>query len=743
MARFIAMTETQRDDPSEGLLGDDPVEHESLDLLERGAFAARVADLIDHVAQETPSAVLALSGPWGGGKTSVLHFVRQRLDTRACWHVVEFNPWMVSDLPSLVQEFFTTLVAALPSDRKGKKLRRKMANYAKAVSPFAAPFKLFGISADQALRTIGDVLVGDESLEARRRELEDALRAYDEPVLLVADDLDRLQPDELMLIFKLVRLVGRLPNVYYLLAFDETTVVDVLESTTLAGGERLRALAYLEKMVQVRLELPPVHPRLAGKLLDSLLTTLLAKNAVELDTLAEYRFSQAYRSHLSSYLHEPRQVKRYCAQIEALYPLVASEVDFVDFAIITFIRTFHPGLVQVLLARKEELTGTAFEFGNKPTHEQRRDTWIERLSEAEVSEGDIGSVLELLGQLFLPIRSALERMEYGSSFLPELAAARRVGASEYFDRYFHLGIGPDDLSDSTVLAALTEALGGSPGVAWTAVVDMLPINAELVLDKLRRLTPTNSDAALRLIPLLASISDQVPDSGFLGRARIVHQFWVSDLLLLAEPDDAHAFAEEVANAGGVRFLADAYTRSMRSAEQDGVTTPTAFDGIGIEVLRLIQQELNRQASMRPEEATGVLSLLLDWAKLDPSADRQSWMLSAIDSGAWPLPDVLGLFVPTGTVTGGDGPSRPSLGDTEVGLLDQVVGIPQVIARIGELRQPAEDPFFGDPDTSWDARVRQAERAVARWAASNETTEQSHANPDGDDPDATESGATDS
>jgi predicted hydrolase (HD superfamily) len=37
----------------------------------------------------------------------------------------------------------------------------------------------------------------------------------------------------------------------------------------LAGGDRSRALAYLEKMVQVRLDLPPVHPRLALKELEA------------------------------------------------------------------------------------------------------------------------------------------------------------------------------------------------------------------------------------------------------------------------------------------------------------------------------------------------------------------------------------------------------------------------------------------------------------------------------------------
>jgi predicted KAP-like P-loop ATPase len=141
--------------PTDGLLGDDPVSDESHDVLARGPFAARVVELIEHVSNETPSAVLALMGPWGSGKTSVLLFARRRFDSGGRWKVVEFNPWMVSDLPSLVQEFFTTLVAALPDDRKGKRLRRKMAGYARSVAPLTAPFKIFGIDRRSTPRTRG------------------------------------------------------------------------------------------------------------------------------------------------------------------------------------------------------------------------------------------------------------------------------------------------------------------------------------------------------------------------------------------------------------------------------------------------------------------------------------------------------------------------------------------------------------------------------------------------------------
>jgi hypothetical protein len=512
--------------------------------------------------------------------------------------------------------------------------------------------------------------------------------------------------------------------VYYLLAFDEQTVLDVLTSTELAGGDRPRALAYLEKMVQVRLDLPPVHPRLAGRLLDQLLDGLIAKHNVTLDDRAAYRLGHAYRTHLASYLHEPRQVKRYCAQIEALYPLLATEVDFVDFAIVTFFRTFHPGVAGLLASHKEELTGTALEFDAKPTHEQRRDAWQARLREAGVAEADLGPVLDLLGQLFLPIKSALERMEYGSSFHPEMTAARRVGSSEYFDRYFHLGIGPDDLPDATIAAALNEVLAGAAGDSWAAVLALLSTNAELVLDKLRRLAPATPEAASLLLPALAAIAADVPDSGFLGRARIVHHFWVADLLQLAEPADVEAFVRELADLSDVRFVADSCARAKRSAEKNDVQLGAPFGAISVATVKLLKEDLVRQATLRPEQTAGVVSMLADWEALEPGCDRQGWMRSTIESGAWPLPDVLGIFVPTGTSSTGEGPSRAALGDTELGFLDQVLGIEYAAAQLDPTDDLGEEPFFSDYDVSWESRVRRASRAVARWIAANRPSDAS-------------------
>lgn len=84
-----------------GLLGDDAIVAAGSDRLGRAAFAGRLVELVGGIADQTHSAVIGLIGAWGSGKTSVLHLVRAELRQDDAWEVVDFNPWVVSDVPGL------------------------------------------------------------------------------------------------------------------------------------------------------------------------------------------------------------------------------------------------------------------------------------------------------------------------------------------------------------------------------------------------------------------------------------------------------------------------------------------------------------------------------------------------------------------------------------------------------------------------------------------------------------------
>src|SRR5205085_7646148 len=103
--------------------------------------------------------------------TSLLHLVRQRLDADGTWSVVALNPWMLSDLPSMIHEFFIALLSAMPKSAKGKVAREKAAQFARVVSPITSPLRLVGLDPSGALSSLAELLDGDQSLEARHADL--------------------------------------------------------------------------------------------------------------------------------------------------------------------------------------------------------------------------------------------------------------------------------------------------------------------------------------------------------------------------------------------------------------------------------------------------------------------------------------------------------------------------------------------------------------------------------------------
>ena len=62
---------------------------------------------------------------------------------------------------------------------------------------------------------VADIIKADDTVEKLQNELTQALADQNKRFLIVIDDIDRLAPDEALLIFRLVKSVGRLPNVLY------------------------------------------------------------------------------------------------------------------------------------------------------------------------------------------------------------------------------------------------------------------------------------------------------------------------------------------------------------------------------------------------------------------------------------------------------------------------------------------------------------------------------------------------
>ncbi|MBM0276838.1 KAP family P-loop NTPase fold protein [Micromonospora tarensis] len=428
---------------------DEALDDDADDQLDRKRFADRVAELIMRAADDGGSSVFGLISPWGSGKTTLINFVVDRVG--GPWRVVHFTPWAASSIDGLMAEFFAAIVSALPPQGEA---RAKVLGYAKFVLPALGAIPVVG----QAAKDTGDAVLNrleqSKPWNEQFQEASDQLSKLQTPVLVVADDIDRLEAEELAAFLKAIRLLGRFPGVHYLLAYDQETLVDVLQGTGVAGSGSQRALAYLEKIVQYPLTVPPARRVHLERMLDSGVADVLRASGHRMDTEAARRFALAYEDLLAQTMTTVRTIQRFLAQARAYLPLLEpGEIDVVDLLLLTHLRMHFPNLYKELPGWRAELTGR-FNPSRRQKSDRREEDWTERVRAVGVPE-----------KLITPVENVLQSMfpAMGGATISRSVGSRGIHDPDYFGRYFSLGISDDDIADATVAQALMEAADGVDG----------------------------------------------------------------------------------------------------------------------------------------------------------------------------------------------------------------------------------------------------------------------------------------
>ncbi|MEV5089466.1 P-loop NTPase fold protein [Streptomyces griseoincarnatus] len=684
------------------------------DLLGHGQYAQHVISLLDRVRAQTETGVLALIGPWGSGKSSVLGKVTRRLREAGNddgWLVAELNPWLYSDLESLTLALFSEIREALPDDGRWSDAREKIGGFGKAISPLGKVTALFGLDSEGLIQEVSNRISGDTSASAAKHKAEEALRKAGRPVLVVMDDLDRLTPEELLVVFKLVRLVGHLPNVYYLISFDERTLLDVLQRSELVGSSEPRARDFLEKIIQVRLDLPAFRERDADILVDRSLSAVLASHSQALTPGEKERLSEAYFRHLQARLRTPRAIKRFFGQVDATLGQLTGNVDIVDFLIVTFLRTSEPRVYQLLWQHRAELTGTSVDL---PSHrderpEQRIERWRTRLQDAGVAEQHLDSVIGLMSMLFAPLRQALG---YGAS-TQAIALRRGIGSIDYFDRYMVFGIPDDDLPEHTFDTALQQLADGTPGTEADELLLRLRDDTQRITRRIQY--KRTAGTPLPAVALLEAAAQQhghltaAPQGAFgLLTADFAISILAADLLTdLAEPDRPAVLKTMAETADGAVLAARTLQRITRrdgSDSPDHIQAAATPDWIG-EARSLISHEIARHlepAARRPVDQLTEPERTLLWAwRHSAPENARAWVNQRLDDRWTPL-DLLAVLLPH------ERAPFPVIDHETLQSLDALIGLEALYSRLG----PLLDAPAADSDSSQDehpARILQALR----------------------------------
>ncbi|NPW37091.1 KAP family P-loop NTPase fold protein [Pseudomonas aeruginosa] len=428
------------------------------DLFGHAPFAKSLADSICRYPG-SDGLVLALYGPWGSGKSTVLSYVQHYLEQPPPDEqpvLVKFNPWWFSGQENLARAFLGQLQAVLPAkSEKFKQLGDLLADFAEGVGGLIDLTGVSGGAGGLIGKLLGQAKRKPKDVPALKESITGVLQKADKRILVIIDDIDRLTPEETRQLFTVIKALADFPNVVYLLAFDRDVAAQAIEQQSGLPGER-----YLEKIIQVPFELPPVDRVALRAALFKRLDEILGD--VPEGSFDPSYWTNVYHDGIDALIQVPRDVVRFTNTLAVTYPTVRGEVNAVDFIALEALRVFLPGLYDVIRTNPDRFSGHSRDSrydADERTKEAFHAGWEKALPDQlqESSKALIECIFPKTG-----------RTGYGSDWLAEWRRNLRACHPDVFPIYFRLTIPLGAIRRSEMMALLN--LAASPSDFGNALV---------------------------------------------------------------------------------------------------------------------------------------------------------------------------------------------------------------------------------------------------------------------------------
>lgn len=274
--------------PGMSVVADAPVGRDG-DKLTFSRYVDPLISVLTDDEQQTPFTI-GVFGPWGSGKSSLLRMISDELEQKhpdefVC---VRFNPWVYRGEPNILVPLLHTLRDTLAQD-SSKRFVASVKRIGEVLVNLAADVFLKAVTADSvSLEKLEEL---EQKYIERRFLVESTMRNLHETlkdqvaairgsgarrIVLLVDDLDRCEPDQIISLLDSVKLFLDLEHVFVILAVDREVVrrgiqVRYKDFKFSLGRDEIVGHEYLEKMVQLPIELFPLDVKQVEELIESML----------------------------------------------------------------------------------------------------------------------------------------------------------------------------------------------------------------------------------------------------------------------------------------------------------------------------------------------------------------------------------------------------------------------------------------------------------------------------------------
>ncbi|TMN71293.1 KAP P-loop protein [Pseudoalteromonas sp. S1727] len=370
-------------------VSDQPIVNKNLDLLN---LDQQVKNFSEHIlnAKESSELVFGVDGSWGVGKTSLINLLQENLEQHKNLVVCRFEPLRYSSNTNITNMLITEITAAIQKKYFTPELKSAASRYSRLIKGNAS-ISFFGLklSFSPTNDTIEDLLA----------DIDDALGQLDLRIVIIIDDLDRLDPKSINNVLYATKQSFKLSRATYVLCYDTENIIG-------EHDDKSKAREFLEKFVSVKLNILIDTKDLTQflrnnwqsderlELFSAEIMEKVSSVLEELASLLEGKNAYAYLPLLGNF----RKVKRFINSILVmqLHSSDLSKTDFnkQDLIHLVLIHLNYPGLFRQIY--QEETSSLEGSFSLR----KRDSKWKNSDNFSHILENQESNACFLLRQLF-------------------------------------------------------------------------------------------------------------------------------------------------------------------------------------------------------------------------------------------------------------------------------------------------------------------------------------------------------